>query len=52
MISQERIAAVSYATSKLIAQLRELGRLRENIKKAQLSARISRRIDHKKRTHI
>jgi hypothetical protein len=38
MISQERIAVVIDATSNLIAQLRELDRLRENIRKAQSSA--------------
>jgi hypothetical protein len=50
--NQERSAAVTDSTTKLIAQLRELDRLREKIRKAQLSAQRYRRIDHRKRTHI
>ena len=36
---QERIATVTDSTSNLIAQLRELYRLRESVRKAQLLAR-------------
>jgi hypothetical protein len=36
---QRRIAAVTDTTANLIAQLRELDRLREQVRKAQLSAR-------------
>jgi hypothetical protein len=46
---QERIATVTDSTSNLIAQLRELDRLRESVRKAQLSAEEARRIDHKKK---
>ena len=35
---QQRIAAVTHATANLIAQLRELDRLRERVSKAKLSA--------------
>jgi hypothetical protein len=33
---QQRIAAITHTTAKLIAQLRELDRLRERARKAQL----------------
>ena len=36
---QQRIAAVTDMRANLIAQLRELDRLREQVRKAQLSAR-------------
>jgi len=36
---QQRIAAVTDMTANLIAQLRELDRLREQVRKAELSAR-------------
>jgi hypothetical protein len=48
----ERIASVTNTTANLIAQLHELNRLRERVRKAQLSARRSRRIYRKKRTRI
>jgi hypothetical protein len=48
---QQRIAAVTHATANLIAQLRELDRLRERVSKAKLSALRSRRIDRRKRPH-
>ncbi len=44
---QQRIAAVA----DLVAQLRELERLREQVRKAEL-ARRSRQIDRRKRTRI
>jgi len=46
---QERIATVTDTTSNLIAQLRELDRLRESVRKAQLSTRgISAHRPHRK----
>jgi hypothetical protein len=36
---QERIATITDTTSNLVAQLRELDRLRESVRKAELSAR-------------
>jgi ATPase subunit of ABC transporter with duplicated ATPase domains len=47
---QQRIAAVTDTIANLIAQLRELDRLRERVRKAKLSAWRSRRIDHRRRT--
>jgi hypothetical protein len=41
---QRRIVAITHTTANLIVQLRELDRLRERVRKAQLSARRSRRI--------
>jgi hypothetical protein len=50
MISlQQRITTIASTTANLIAQLRELDRLRERARKAQLLVRRSRRIDHEKR---
>jgi hypothetical protein len=46
---QRRISAITHETAHLVAQLRELDRLRERIRKAQLTVRRSRRIDHRKR---
>ncbi len=48
---QRYIAAVTDETSGLVAQLRELERLREQVRKAEL-ARRSRQIDRRKRTRI
>ena len=48
---QQRIAAVADETSGLVAQLRELERLREQVRKEEL-ARRSRQIDRRKRTRI
>ena len=46
---QRRISAITRETDHLVAQLCELDRLREQIRKAQLAVRRSRRIDHRKR---
>jgi hypothetical protein len=40
------------AAANLIAQLSELNELRERVRKAQLSARRSRRTNHRKRAHL
>lgn len=45
----QRLAAITDTTANLIAQLRELARLRERVRKAELGRR-SRRVDHRKRT--
>jgi hypothetical protein len=45
---QQRIAAIACTAANLLAQLRELDRLRGRVRKAQLTAR-RRRIDHRKR---
>jgi hypothetical protein len=47
-VTDMRLAVVIDAAANLNIQLRELNRLREQVRRAQLSARISRRIDHKK----
>jgi ribosomal protein S9 len=44
-----RLSVVTGTAAELIAQLSELNELRERVRKAQLSARRSRRIDCKKR---
>ena len=51
MRSFQRLEAVTDASAKLIAQLRELEGLRERVRKAEL-ARRSRRVDRRKRTRI
>ena len=51
MRSFQRLEAVTDASAKLIAQLRELEGLRERVRKAEL-ARGSRRVDRKKTTRI
>jgi hypothetical protein len=51
-VTDTRFAVVINAAANLIAQLRELDRLRDRVRKAQLSARKSRRTNHRKRTHI
>ena len=51
MRSFQRLEAVTDASAKLIAQLRELEGLRERVRKAEL-ARGSRRVDRRKRTRI
>jgi len=48
---QQRLAAITHTTANLIVQLRELDRLRERVRKAQLLARRSRQIDRRKRPH-
>jgi hypothetical protein len=50
--TETRLSVVTDAAAKLIAQLSELNELREQVKKAQLSARRSRRANHRKRTRI
>lgn len=44
-----RLAAITDMSASLEAQLSELNRLRERLRKAQLSARRLRRIDSKER---
>jgi len=51
MRSFQRLEAVTDASAKLIAQLRELEGLRERVRKAEL-ARGSRRVDRRKRMRI
>jgi len=46
---QERIATITDTTSDLIAQLRELDRLRESVRKAQLLAPEIRCMDQRKK---
>jgi hypothetical protein len=48
---QQRITAVTDTTADLIAQLRELSRLRKLVRMALLSTRKPRRIDRRKRTY-
>jgi hypothetical protein len=48
---REHVAAVTDKRSNLVAQLRELERLREQVKKAEL-ARKSQQTDRRKRTRI
>jgi hypothetical protein len=45
-----RLASVTEATIKLVAELSELNRLRGRLRKAQISAQGSRRLDSRKRT--
>jgi hypothetical protein len=59
MNTLQRLAAITDATANLIAQLRELNELREQVRKAELSARRSRSIsrrkiifDNKRRRHL
>jgi hypothetical protein len=49
---QQRLAAVTDVTANLIAQLSELNELRERLRKAQLSARRTRRTGNRKRARI
>jgi hypothetical protein len=49
-VTDVRLSVVADAAANLIAQLSELNELRERVRKAQLSARISRRTSHRKRT--
>jgi hypothetical protein len=56
MNTLQRLAAITEATEYLIAQLRELNELREQVRKAELSARRSRPIrkinfNNKRRRH-
>jgi hypothetical protein len=49
-ILQRRLATISDRAAYLNAQLSELNKLRDRVRKAQLSARRSRRIERRKRT--
>ena len=51
-VTDTRLAAITDTAANLKAQLCELDRLRDRIRKAQLSARGSRRIDHSKERRI
>jgi hypothetical protein len=48
MSTLQRLAAITDATANLIAQLREVNELREQVRKAELSARKSRPISRRK----
>ena len=50
MSTPKRLAALTHTTANLIVQLRELNELREQVKKAELSARRSRPISRRKMT--
>jgi hypothetical protein len=50
MSTLQRLAAFNDAIANLIAQLRELNELREQVRKAELSARRSRPISRRKIT--
>jgi hypothetical protein len=50
MNTLQRLAAITDAMANLIAQLRELNELREQVRKAELSARRSRPISRGKIT--
>jgi len=47
-VTDTRLAIVSDTAANLIAQLSELNELRERVRKAELSARRSQRIDRKR----
>jgi hypothetical protein len=51
-VTDTRLTAITNTAANLKAQLSELDRLRDWIRKAQLSARGSRRIDHSKERRI
>jgi len=51
-VTDTRLAAITDTAAILKAQLYELNRLRDRIRKAELSARRSRRIDHSKERRI
>jgi hypothetical protein len=51
-VIETRLAAITDTAANLKAQLCELNRLRDRIRKAQLSARRSRRIDHSKERRV
>jgi hypothetical protein len=48
MNTLQRLAAITDATANLIAQLRELNELREEVRKAELLVRRSRSISRRK----
>jgi len=49
---QQRLAAVTDVAATLIAQLSELNELREQVRKAQLTVRRTRRTSSRKRARI
>jgi hypothetical protein len=49
-VASTRFSVVTGVAANLAAQLSELNELRERVRKAQLSARKSRRTSHRKRT--
>jgi hypothetical protein len=51
-VTSARLSVVTGAAANLTAQLSELNELRERVRKAQLSARRSRRTNHRKTTRI
>ena len=51
-VTDTRLAAITHTAANLKAQLCELNRLRDRVRRAQLSARSSRRIDHSKERRI
>ena len=51
-VSDTRLAAITDTAANLKAQLCELNRLRDRVRRAQLSARSSQRIDHSKERRI
>jgi hypothetical protein len=50
MITLQRLTEITDATANLVAKLRELGELREQVRKAELSARRSRPLRRRKKT--
>jgi hypothetical protein len=50
--AETRPSVLTGVTANLIAQLSELNELREQVRKAQLSAQKSQRTNHRKRTGI
>jgi hypothetical protein len=51
-VTDVRLSTVTDAAANLVAQLSELNELRERVRKAQLSARRSRRTRHRKRARV
>jgi hypothetical protein len=51
-VIETRLAAITETAANLKAQLCELNRLRDRIRKAQLSARRTPRVDHSKEQRI
>jgi hypothetical protein len=51
-VASTRLSVVTGAAANLVAQLAELNELRERVRKAQLSARGSRRTRHRTRARI
>jgi hypothetical protein len=50
--TETRLPVVTGVTANLIAQLSELNELREQVRKAELSAQKSQQTNHRNRTHI